>query len=227
MQIDTVLFDLDGTLLDRRATFRHYLERQVSRYASYFPSENSDAYVAELLALDENGSLDRSTFYLEAERRLSLRPGAAEALQADFDARFPESCIAFPGVRETLDLLRASGLKLGIVTNGGFVIQSRKIDGLGVRQLVDSILISEVVGVRKPDPAIFSRALADLSTTASRAMFVGDNPDVDVVGAKRSGLVAVWKRDDFWPEPAEADLVVDDISELVRYFSGNTNLSSA
>jgi putative hydrolase of the HAD superfamily len=214
--IRAILFDLDGTLLDRQATFRHHLERQVARHRSWFSGVDAGRYVSDLLALDGNGTIDRDAFYLAAELHCNLPAGAADALRADFEEHYPESCVAFPGVLDTLGLLRTHGLKLGVITNGRVLIQSRKIDGLRIRPFLDCIVISEAAGVRKPDPRIFARALAQLDVPPSAAVFVGDHPDADVAGAQHSGLYAVWKRDAFWSEPGQADLTIDEIAELPR-----------
>lgn len=213
-RITAVLFDLDGTLLDRRETFRRHLELQIQRRTDLFGAKQGSAYVARLLALDENGMIDRDEFFNRVETELELGPDAALRLRDDFETHYPESCVAFPNVHETLAALREVGLTIGLITNGRVVIQSRKIDGLGIRPLLDGIVISEAAGFRKPDPRIFARAIAELGIASSAAAFVGDNPDTDIMGARQSGLRPIWKRDDFWSEPAEADWIIDDLSEL-------------
>ncbi|HUF50637.1 MAG TPA: HAD family hydrolase [Longimicrobiales bacterium] len=213
-RVAAVLFDLDGTLLDRRATFRHHLELQIARYPRLFGGGNAERYVSELLALDENGTLDRNDFYSSVEQRFGLAPGAAVLLRSDFKSHFPELCVPFRDVVATLVDLKARGLKLGVVTNGSVRTQTRKIDGLGIGPYLDCIVISEGVGCHKPDRRIFEIALAQLCTAAFETVFVGDNPPVDVTGAKNAGLRAVWKRDDFWPEPRDADLVIEEVCSL-------------
>jgi FMN phosphatase YigB (HAD superfamily) len=47
-----------------------------------------------------------------------------------------------------------------------------------------------------------------------RTVFVGDNPVVDIEGARNAGLRTVWKRDLVWPPPAEVDAAIDDLGEL-------------
>lgn len=214
MPIRAVLFDLDGTVLDRRETFRRHLELQIQRHPGMFPDAQSAEYVAQLLELDENGMLDRAEFYNRVEGAFDLARGSAALLSEDFETHFPESCVPFPNLFETLETLRDHGLKLGLITNGRELMQGRKIERLGIRPYLDVVVISETVGIRKPDPRIFSAALVGLSVEASAAAYVGDNPEPDILGAKRSGLLAVWRRDSFWAEPAEADWIIDDLAEL-------------
>lgn len=221
MPLQAVIFDLDGTLLDRRETFRRHLERQVERHRSVFPPGSTEKYVARLLELDENGTLDRALFHQLAEEQLGLMKGSSAVLAEDFERHYPESCAPFPNLFETLDALGGRGLKLGLVTNGRELIQNRKIDRLRIRPYLDDIVISEAVGVRKPDPEIFSLALSNLGVEAAAAAYVGDRPDADTVGARRSGLMAIWRRDGFWEEPQDVDWVIDDLSELVPIVLGD------
>jgi hypothetical protein len=71
---------------------------------------------------------------------------------------------------------------------------------------------------------VFAMALTQLGVGPSAVAYVGDNPESDIVGAKTSGLFAIWKRDTFWAEPKDADWIIDDLAELP---SGvNTNRKS-
>jgi putative hydrolase of the HAD superfamily len=217
MHLTTVLFDLDGTLLDRRATFRLHLEGQIRRHPAVFEPASSDGYLERLLVLDEQGALDRAEFYRVVQADLGLPRHASDLLREDFERHFPERCIPQPNVTECLDALRERGMKLGLVTNGGAVIQGRKIDRSGLRSRFGSIVISESAGVRKPDPKIFELCLRELGEPSSAAVYVGDNPEPDVGGAKAAGLYAVWRRDPFWPEPELADEIIDDLMELLPW----------
>jgi putative hydrolase of the HAD superfamily len=85
---------------------------------------------------------------------------------------------------------------------------------LGVRHLLDVVLISEAAGFVKPDPRIFAAALAALDVEASAAAFVGDDPETDISGARESGLFAIWKRDAIWAQPEACDGIIADLSEL-------------
>jgi putative hydrolase of the HAD superfamily len=127
-------------------------------------------------------------------KSLGITGVGADELLADYRARYPSFATLNPGARETLEALHAHGLKLGIVTNGNGVVQNGKIDAIGVRPLLSCILISELVGLKKPDRAIFDLAAAQLHVAPSDCLFVGDNPEVDVIGANAAGMSGVWFR---------------------------------
>jgi putative hydrolase of the HAD superfamily len=114
----------------------------------------------------------------------------------------------------TLRRLAEIGLKLGIITNGSVTSQDAKIAGLGLIPLMDTILVSEREGLRKPDPAIFHRGTDQLGVTPDAAWFVGDHPDADVRGAHEAGLTAVLRRS--WVTTSEhADYIVSSLDELI------------
>jgi len=214
MQLRAVLFDLDGTLLNRRETFRRHVELQAARLAELFaPAGAID--IDRMIAIDDNGNCPRADFYRKIEIEFGLAPGASARLLADFEAQFPETCVPAANLYATLEALRGAQLRLGLITNGRRSVQGRKVDGLGIRRFLDVVLISESIGVRKPDPRIFAEALAQMGISPASAVYVGDNPEVDVVGARRSGMLAAWKRDPYWAEPQDVDWVIDDLGELL------------
>lgn len=114
--------------------------------------------------------------------------------------------------------MRAAGKKLGVITNGETKWQTTKLEALGMASVFDVVLVSEAEGIRKPDAAIFVRALDRCGVAPVEAMFVGDHPDIDVVGARDAGLVPVWKRVPYWTLTLDDVLVVDRLSEILAVF---------
>jgi len=94
-------------------------------------------------------------------------------------------------------------------------MQSGKLDAVALRAQLDAILISEAEGLGKPEVAIFHLAAARLDASPADCLFVGDNPDADVRGAKAAGMRAAWIRDPWWEEPHEADAVIDEVRQLL------------
>ena len=109
-----------------------------------------------------------------------------------------------------LDALRADGLRSGLVSNAFDPprLLHRDLEELGVAERLDAAVFSSEVGRRKPDPAIFLRALELLGVGPSEALFVGDRLYEDVRGAAALGMTtvqALWFRADEHPDGGEPD----------------------
>jgi putative hydrolase of the HAD superfamily len=213
--VEAVVFDLDGTLLDRRLSFERFVRDQWERFARDLQSVDQAEYVRTAIELDRDGYAPRNELFAGALTRFGLRSELAETLLRDYRAGFPSACVLFPDAARTLSSLRAAGLKLGLITNGSVRMQSSKLKCLALVPAFDAVLISDAEGVSKPDPEIFRRALERLGTTPGHAVFVGDHPDVDVSGARSAGMKAVWRRDRMVSRTVAADAIVEELSDLL------------
>ena len=99
-------------------------------------------------------------------------------------------CRLAAGTRDALDRLRAGGLRLGVVSNSDGRVEEALV-AAGIRDCFDVVIDSALVGVEKPDPAIFRAALAALGVAPADALYIGDLYEVDVVGARAAGMEAV------------------------------------
>ena len=109
-----------------------------------------------------------------------------------------------------LEALRERGLKLGLVSNAfdpGWLLH-RDLRHMGLEERLDFSVFSSEVGLRKPHPAIFERALETLGVEPENALFVGDRLFEDIRGAAELGMTtvqALWYRADEHPDGAEPD----------------------
>ena len=213
--IQAVLFDLDGTLLDRRRSFDRFVRDQWRRHSEFLGAVDQDQYLQTMVALDRDGYAPRRDVFTAVVAEFGLPLPLAGKLLDDYRLGFPKACVLFPDVARTLETLRASGRKLGLITNGSVSMQSRKLESLALSPVFDAILISDAEGVTKPDPRIFHRALERLDASPAHAVFVGDNPEVDVAGARAAGMRAVWRRDPDVLRAVDADAYIDEVGELL------------
>jgi putative hydrolase of the HAD superfamily len=95
------------------------------------------------------------------------------------------------GALELLQALRGRAVT-GVVTNNVASEQRLKIAACGFGPLLDAVVISEEVGVTKPDPRIFRIALEALGRPAAEAVMIGDAWQNDVDGARNAGIRPVW-----------------------------------
>ena len=213
--VEAVVFDLDGTLLDRRLSFERFVRDQWTRFSSDLRSIDPEEYVRTVVELDRDGYAPRAELFAGTLARFALPSDLGRTLLQDYRAGFPGACVLFPDAGRTLSALRAAGLKLGLITNGSVRMQSAKLKCLALTPAFDTILISDAEGISKPDPEIFRRALERLGTNPEQAVFVGDHPEVDIAGARSAGMQAVWRRDRAWSRMVEADAIIDHLQELL------------
>jgi len=212
--IRAIFFDLDGTLYDRDAAIIRTAERQFDTFRTELGIDKR-MFMQRLVELDDHGHNRTARLHHALAEELGFAADLADRLEEFFRYHYPGQCRIPKDSIDTLATLRASGKKLGIITNGPTKWQSRKIDCMGIASLFDTIIISETEGVKKPDRRIFERALERCAAVASESMFVGDHPEIDIQGAKDAGLVPVWKVMPYWQVPYDV-LKIDRLSELLR-----------
>jgi putative hydrolase of the HAD superfamily len=94
-----------------------------------------------------------------------------------------------PEAIPVLQALRAQGIRTGVISNFDHHPHVYKVlQQTGIFHELDAIIISGEVHLKKPDPRIFFFALEKLNTTANKTLFVGDDPDKDICGAKAIGM---------------------------------------
>ena len=214
--IKAVLFDLDGTLLNRDASVHSFVEEQYSRLKHKLSHIDKDKYVERFIELDNRGYVWKDKVYQQLVEEFDI-PICADELLEDYLQEFKHHCMPFDHLHSMLQQLKTKGLKLGIITNGYGQFQLDNIKALEIENEFESILISEWEGVKKPDPLIFQRALANLGVVAEECLFVGDHPINDVMAAQQVGMTGVWKKDQFGEEQKiEAHYIVNDLLEILK-----------
>ncbi|MFD2118032.1 HAD family hydrolase [Paenibacillus yanchengensis] len=222
MTIKAVLFDLDGTLLDREASLLTFLSDQYERF-SVFHAIEKDLFIQRFITLDDNGYVWKDKVYQQMIHDFSIKHIDWSLLLNDYIDNFQKYCIGFPNLLSTLMQLKKHRMKLALVSNGWGQFQFNNLKGLQIEHLFDEILISDWVGLRKPDPAIFIRALSKLKSSPEQAIFVGDHPINDIRASQAVGMQAIWKRS---PHVAtvtnvEADAIIDDLEEIIPFVLSN------
>jgi 5'-nucleotidase len=198
-----ILFDLDDTLFDHQYCSRVALATVQEKHPEQLKGslESLDQNYQELLehwhrkVIEGMVTLDQSR--LERFRILLSVDGtfptdseawaAAQLFREAYDAAYR----AVPGAIELLKQVREE-FQIGIVTNHVMVEQVKKIELIGVEPYIDELIVSNEVGVAKPEPGIFEIALARLGGTAGQTVMIGDSWRSDIVGATSLGMRAIW-----------------------------------
>jgi len=103
---------------------------------------------------------------------------------------------------------------LHLISNGFKESSEIKIAGTDIGKYFDQIIISEIVGVNKPDKAIFEHALNLAGAAKSESLMIGDSLEADVRGALNFGMDAIYFNPLNLPKPADVPLQVNSLKEL-------------
>ena len=204
-QIEGVLFDVDDTLVDTRYAFGRAISAVADVWLPGLPAERH----AEVLAHwrnDPNGhfrSYTRGEVDFETQRRRRANDVQsafggepfedhtyAEWLEL-FWGTFTASFVPHADARPTVDGLRAAGVRVGALTNAAQALQDAKLAQTGLGD-VPVLVAVDTLGFGKPDPRAFVEACRRLGTEPSRTAYVGDELEVDALGAAAAGLIGIW-----------------------------------
>ena len=192
------LFDLDGTLVDRLPSLEAFLPEQYKKYGAGKPL--AESYTRRFLELERNGHAAKHEVYQTLIDEFRLNASEKELI-TDFRQNAFKICKTQPGAQHVLGQLQRQGYRLGVVTNGSAQAQTQKLRASGLDALVEFSLISETVGVRKPEPDIFLAAARHVGVAPSLCTFVGDHPEKDIVGAQGVGMRTIWlQHGRVWPK---------------------------
>lgn len=197
-----LILDLDDTLYDRAIPFRNALRDVLDVEIPDYPREMFliyDKYSQEVFWAHERGELT-----LEESRILRISKAMAEC-KIPFDkekaAKFQERYIYYQyhlELSETmvnfLDKAKELGLTLGILTNGPTQHQTNKVRSLELDRWVDweHVLISEMIGITKPDVRIFRYMEEKLGLDPKKTIMIGDSYKTDIRGALNAGWHSIW-----------------------------------
>ncbi len=214
-----IAFDLDGTLVDSAPDLQAALNRVLS-----WAGRSS-------LDVDRVKGMVGDGVHKLVERALEATGGVpdAEAVEtlAHWVSRFVdeyEGCDCeltrpYPGVTETLTLLRQAGISLAVCTNKPQAATLHILEAFGLSKFFDAVLGGDVLdGVRKPDPQHLLATLAGLGVQPTEAVMVGDHLN-DLACARGAGSPAVLCSYGYSRVPVSelgADAVIDHFQDLPK-----------
>jgi len=204
----SIFFDADDTLFDyplaeRTALIASAQEFGVTaepeRFIAAYRRHNRDVWQAF-----ERGETDQATLRVERFRRLFAELGIPAPPLEEISAFYLEALAGqsqlLPGA---LDLVRelAKRFPLALVTNGIASVQNQRFAASPITPYFRAIVISEEVGIAKPDPRIFAPALQAIGVAAADVLYVGDSVTSDMAAARNAGMDFCWLNPNGTPVP--------------------------
>ena len=224
MAIELLIFDLDGTLADTETR----------------PGELGECHSG---ALRTRSAPDNELVYSYVGNgapvliRKALGPGhtdekiqrALEYFLSCYRDRMLDNTTLYPGVRESLDRLKAEGVSMAVLTNKPVRFSQDILDGLGVGGHFFRVYGGNSFEQKKPDPWGVEVLLAEAGVTKEQALMVGDSA-VDVFTARNAGIAVCGVTYGFQPETLAAeppDILVERMEDLVDMVIADRNPKGA
>jgi putative hydrolase of the HAD superfamily len=228
--VRAVLFDAGATLIRPEPAVEVVYGRELAKDGAAFGEEDlARALTRSWEAVHRDAIPDRyggrrgeSDFWRSFVGRVrraidggTVSEDAFQRVTAHF--RDPASWFVYPDVQDTLDRLEEAGYRLGIVSNWDSSLPSL-LEGLDLHRRFQTILVSAVEEVGKPDAEIFHRACARLGVEPGQALHIGDALREDYEGARGAGLHALLlDREDRQAAPVEK---IRSLREIVTILDG-------
>ncbi len=153
-----------------------------------------------------------------AEHALALDEAALLEATRRYARPMREGIAASAGAAATLAELRARGYRVGLISNTIWPaeLHLEDLEEIGLLPQIEQLIFSGDLGVWKPSPQIFQHMLELLGVRADEAVFVGDSPREDILGAHGVGMRAVWMRSRTFPlGDVRPDATIDALPELL------------
>jgi putative hydrolase of the HAD superfamily len=202
-KIRAVIFDCYSTLIDIRTNERkEEVSKYISLYLQYYGARIDATRLKSALSLETERYLQsREERYAEVDLEIVFQDILKkEGLENCFLA---ESCCKllrvlsrerfelFPDSIPVLKEMKRSGYPLGVVSDAQKVFCWEEGEILGLNRFFDCIVLSTQFGFRKPDPRLFTIACALVDIPPADAVYIGNDPETDVKGAKQIGMRAI------------------------------------
>ena len=199
MRYRYLLADNDNTLMDFTAAESHALRETFAALGLPLDEATASLYSRindALWKALERGETTQKALKVERFRQLLMAMGRrdldAQAVASLYEERLSTRADLMPGAMDFLTALHGR-MKIALVSNGVSAIQRGRLSRCPFTPMLDAVIISEELGVSKPDPAMVFAALEALGCQdKSEAVLLGDSLTADIAAARNAGIDSIF-----------------------------------
>ena len=226
MKYKNIFFDLDHTLWD----FDKNAEETIHELYSVYRLKDLGLHSADLFieAYTVNnhqlwkeyhlGNISKDQLRATRFKKTFIELGIEEhkiplAFEDDYVRVCPTKTNLFPDTHEVLGYLSAK-YNLHLISNGFKESTEYKLKNTEIGNYFKNIIISEVIGINKPDKAIFKHALGLANGIVEESVMIGDSIEADIRGAKKLGMDAIYFNPNYLDVPEDIEIHINSLAEL-------------
>lgn len=226
MSADSIVLDLDGTLVDHRGASLSAIKAWISSTGATTDAELESGAVewARLERIHFSRYLTGEITFQDQRRQrvsgllafLGRSSHAEDELFDSYLALYEAAWAPFEDAVPALTILKDLGYRICVFSNGQRKQQERKLERTGLDGHIDGLITSSDLGLSKPDPAAFGAAWKALGVDKDRSCYVGDDLMNDVRAAALAGIRAVWINRADGPRATAGVIEIGSLVELGR-----------
>ena len=218
--IKAVLFDLDNTLVDFMKMKKMASEAAVSAMIDSGLAMDEEKAIEKLFSMYETHGFEDQTIldkFIKENNKDKLDYKMLAAAVVAYRKVKSGYLTPYPHVQKVLIKLKENGIKLGIVSDAPVKQAWLRLAELRLMEFFDIIIAVGGTGKEKPHKMPFESAINELKLRANEILFVGDNPNRDILGAKRIGMkTALAKYGQVRKGGEKADYILNDVEDILE-----------
>jgi len=233
--IQFIYFDLDDTLMDFTNASKNAFIHLLNHYQlpldhscfDIYQSGNHQTWIEfeqNLISSHELRSLRFKRFFLAMN--WSDRVDPFEMNQTYIHYLIKETTLISGAL--SLLLFFKNKIPMGILTNGLKEAQRPRLFKADLVHFFDEIIVSDEIGISKPNPEIFKLAKEKTGNLPSEnILLIGDNPKTDIEAAQKFGFKTVWfnPENKKLPENIKSELIIENLEQLIPFFHSHPNIN--
>lgn len=225
--INTILWDVDGTLLDFIAAEKAAIK---TLFKEFNLGECSDEMIKRYSEINktcwqrlERGEITKQEVLVGRFKEFFASEGLDSSIAEEFNSlyqlRLGDTIVYHDDSLEIIRSLRGRARQY-VVSNGTVEAQSKKLRLSGLGELMDGIFLSEHIGIEKPNIEFFDRVFEEIEPAdRSRVMIVGDSLTSDIQGGNNAGIITCWynPQGDKAPDKYRIDYEISDLHQIYEF----------
>ncbi len=227
-KFDTILFDVDGTLLDFKKTEREALSMTLIQLDILPTEENIKEYVSvnsRLWDMLEKGMIKKDLLKTERFRQFfeNIHVNADELAASDaYIDNLSKSFFLIDGAMELCGM-RSREYKIAVSTNGIAKVQHSRLKLSGLKEHFEYVYISDEIGHPKPHKEFFDYIFKDMKVRdLNRVIILGDSLTSDIKGGNNAGIATCWYNPDNLNNNTDSvcDYIIKSLDEFEALITG-------
>ncbi|MBN2520261.1 MAG: YjjG family noncanonical pyrimidine nucleotidase [Bacteroidales bacterium] len=222
-----IYFDLDRTLWDFENNSRTALKRIFKKYGLFSEIDDFDLFLKRYAIHNDRlwesyrkGQIKknelRTTRFKNTLNDFGIKDiRLAKLIDENYIIQSPHGKHLVPNAIDILEYLK-NNYSLYIITNGFKEVQYLKLQNSGLIKYFNTIFTSDKVGSSKPEKRFFQVALSTVNASKKESLVIGDDLEIDIIGARNFGIDQIYFNPDSLPHTEEVTYEIRSLKEIEK-----------